>query len=125
MSISEKISKGQYDLNRQNAKIATLPSGNISKYEFFTGKNGSPGKNLPEKATTMKIFGYLPLSKDVKALTEISKKQHQKLGDTFEFDEISKKEKLRLKKYKRSNLIHNSKYSLYSYDNIKNFNSLT
>ena len=122
MSISEKIktmdskieqSKGQYDLDRQNAKIATLPSGNISKYEFFTGKNVLPETNLPEKATTMKRFGYLPLGKDIKALTEIAKKQHQKLDDTFDFDEIFKKEKVRLKKYKRSNLIHNSKYCLY------------
>ena len=47
MSISEKIktinnkieqNKGQNDLDRQTAKIIALSSGNVSKYEFLTGK---------------------------------------------------------------------------------------
>ena len=47
MSISEKFKamnneiepiKAQYDLDRQNAKIFTLLSRNVSKYEFLTGK---------------------------------------------------------------------------------------
>ena len=48
MSISEKIkkinnkikqNKGQYDSDRQIAKISALSSGNVSKYEFLTGKD--------------------------------------------------------------------------------------
>ena len=48
MSISEKIkainnkierNKAQYNLDRQNAKISALSSGNVSKYEFLTGKD--------------------------------------------------------------------------------------
>ena len=47
MSISAKIkainnrieqNKGQYDLDRQTAKISALSSENVSKYEFLTGK---------------------------------------------------------------------------------------
>ena len=68
MSISEKIkvinnkieqNKAQYDSDRQTAKISALSSGNVSKYEFLTGKDV-----LSEKAATMKIFESSPLGKD-------------------------------------------------------------
>ena len=48
MSMSKKIkqinnkielNKPQYDLNRQTANISALSSGDISKYEFLTGKD--------------------------------------------------------------------------------------
>ena len=48
MSISEKIktinnkikqNKAQKNLERQAAKISALSSGNVSKYEFLTGKD--------------------------------------------------------------------------------------
>ena len=48
MSINEKIkainnkiekNKAQYNLDRQTAKIPALSSGNVSKYEFLTGKD--------------------------------------------------------------------------------------
>ena len=41
------------------------------------------------------------------------------------YDKIIKKEKPTFKKYNRSNLIFNSKYSFYEYYNIRNFNSLS
>ena len=65
MSISEKIeainskieqSQDQYNLDRQTAKISTLSSRNVSKYEFLTGKDVLPEKDLLEKAATLKIF---------------------------------------------------------------------
>ena len=77
------------------------------------------------KAATMKRFYYSPLDKELKAQTDIAKKQYQKLDNTFEFDKITKKEKPALKKYDKSNLIYNSKYNFYEYYNIKNFNSLS
>ena len=52
MSITDKIkaidnkteqNKAQYSLNRrQTAKISALLSGNVSKYEFLTGKDALP-----------------------------------------------------------------------------------
>ena len=48
MSISEKIkainnkieqNKSQSDVDRQTAKLSALASGNVSKYEFLTGKD--------------------------------------------------------------------------------------
>ena len=62
MSISEKIktinykieqNKAQYNLDRQTAKISVLSSGNVSKYEFLTGKDILPEKDLLEKNATM------------------------------------------------------------------------
>ena len=72
MSISEKIktysnkieeSKAHDDLDRQTGKISTLSSGNISTYEFLSGKDVLPEKDLLEKVATMKRLEYLPLGK--------------------------------------------------------------
>ena len=63
MSVSEKIkainnkikqSKTQYSLDWQAAKISALSSGNVSKYEFLTGKDVLPKKFLLEKAPAIK-----------------------------------------------------------------------
>ena len=65
MSTSEKIktidnkleqNKAQYNLDRQTAKISPLSSGNVSKFEFLSGKDVLPEKELLEKAATMKRF---------------------------------------------------------------------
>ena len=72
MSISEKIktidnkvkqNKAQYNLDNQTAKISALSSGNVSKYEFLTGRDVSPEKDLLKKVATMKRFEYSPLGK--------------------------------------------------------------
>ena len=55
MTISEKIKtvknkteqkKAQYDLDRQTAKISALSSGNVGEYEFLTGKDVLPEKDM-------------------------------------------------------------------------------
>ena len=40
MTIDDKIrdEKLQFDINREAAKISSLPSGNINKYEYLTGE---------------------------------------------------------------------------------------
>ena len=38
--------KAQYNLDRQTAKISALSSGNVSKYEFLTGKDQKKSKDL-------------------------------------------------------------------------------
>ena len=79
MTVSKKIkitnnkieqNKAQYDLDRKTAKISALSSGNVSKYEFLTGKDVLTEKNLLEKAATMKRFEYLPIGKKLKAQTD-------------------------------------------------------
>ena len=44
MTIKDQISdeKLQYDLNREVAKISTLSSGKIYKYEYLTGEKTLP-----------------------------------------------------------------------------------
>ena len=65
MSISENIKatnnkieqiKAQYNLDRQTAKIFTLSSGDVSKYEFLTGKDVLPEEELLGKAAALKRF---------------------------------------------------------------------
>ena len=93
MSIGEKTkatnnkieqNKAQYDLDRQTAKTSALSSGNVSKYDFLTGKDVLPEKSLLEKSAKMKRFEYSPLGKELKAQIYIAKKQYQKLNDTYE-----------------------------------------
>ena len=76
---------------KQTAKISASSSGNVSKYEFLTGNDVLPEKDLLEKAATMKRFEYLLLGKELKAQTDIAKKQYQKLNNIYEFDEIIKR----------------------------------
>ena len=97
MSISEKIkaidhkieqNKAQYNLDRQTGNIFGLSSGNVSKYEFLTGKNVLPEKDLLEKAAAMKRFEYSWLGKELKKQTSVTEKQYQKLDNTYEFDKM-------------------------------------
>ena len=90
MTVSKKIktidnkieqNKVQYDLDRQTAKILALPSGNVNKYGFLTGKNVWPKKDLLEKAATIKRFEYSPWGKELKAQTDIAKGQCKFLKD--------------------------------------------
>ena len=54
--IDKKIEQNfsQYNLDKKTAKISALSLGNISKYEFLTGKYVLPKKDLLKKAATMK-----------------------------------------------------------------------
>ena len=101
MSISEKIkpisnkikhNKAHYNLDRQTAKVSASSSENISKYEFLTGNNALPEKDLLEKTEVIKRFEYFLLGKELKAQTDIAKKQHKNLDNTCEFQTIKKEE---------------------------------
>ena len=98
ISITKKIelvdnkieqNKAQYGWGRQTAKISVLSSRNVSKYEFLTRKDVLPEKEMKEKIATMKRFehsSFWTCCKELKAQTDIAKKQYQKLDGTFEFD---------------------------------------
>ena len=57
-TIDNKIeqNKDYCDLDRETAQILALSSGNVSKYEFLTGKDVSPEQNLLEKLASIKRF---------------------------------------------------------------------
>ena len=89
MSINKKIkkidnkveqNKAQHNLDKQTAKISALSSGNISKYEFLTGKDVLPEKDLLEGAVSLKRFEYSPLSKKLKKQIRVAEKQYQNFG---------------------------------------------
>ena len=63
----------------------------------MTDNDVLPGKDLLEKAATIKKFEYSPLDKELNAQTDTAKKQYQKLDNTFEFDKTIKKGKKHLK----------------------------
>ena len=77
-TIDKKIkqNKAQYGLDKQSPKqSSTLSLINVSGYEFLTGKDFVPEKDLLEKAATMKRFEYSSLGKKLKAQNDIAKKQ--------------------------------------------------
>ena len=57
--------KAQYDLDRRTAKISALLSGNVSKYQFLTGKDVLPEKDMLEKAATVKRFEFSTLGSEL------------------------------------------------------------
>ena len=63
MTINDKIrdEKLQYDINREAAKISTLSSGKIHKYEYLTCQDILPS-NQPQIIKQAK-FTYSPLGK--------------------------------------------------------------
>ena len=73
-TIDNKIeqNKAQHNRDRQTAKISVLLWGNVSKYEFLTGKDVLSKKHLLEKAATMKKFEYSPLGKELKVTLQRS-----------------------------------------------------
>ena len=81
----------------------------------MTGKNVLPETRLLEKIATIEIFQYSPLGKELKAQTNIAKKQFHKSDNTYKFDKITETEKPILNKYSKSDLIYKGNYSFYKY----------
>ena len=63
MKINNQIrdEKLQYDINRKTAKISALSSGNIEKYEYFTGEDILPSNQ--QQIIEPAKFSYSPLGK--------------------------------------------------------------
>ena len=70
-----------------------------------------PEKDLLETAA-LKRFEYFPLENELKAETDIAKRQYQKLDNTDEFDETIN-EKSILNNYSKSDLIYDTKHSFF------------
>ena len=51
----------------------------VRKYEFLTGEDVLPEKDLLEKAASIKRYKYSPLGSELKKQTDIAKKQYQVL----------------------------------------------
>ena len=88
MTVSEKNktndnkieqNKAQYNLDRQTANISALSPSYVGKYEFLTGEEILPEKELLEETDTVKKFVYYSLDKEVKAQNDIAKYQYNLL----------------------------------------------
>ena len=79
MTINDQIrdEKLQYDINREAAKISTLSSGKIYKYEYLTDEAILP--STQQQTIEQAKFTYSPLGKafdkQIKAIEEQGKKQ--------------------------------------------------
>ena len=82
MTVGEKIktikskneqNKAQQYLDEQTAKISALSSGNVGKYEFLTGKDVLPEKELFQKTAKIKRFEYSPLGSKFKSNLALQK----------------------------------------------------
>ena len=120
-AINNKIkqNKAQYNLDGQTVKIAASSSGNVSKYEFLTGKDVLQEKDLLEKVTALKRFEYLPLGKGLKKKTSVAEKQYQDFDDVFNYDE--KEEPLKIEKEEPLTIDKSSLfYNKYTFNELKN-----
>ena len=96
--------QNQYNLDRKTGEISALSSGNVSKYEFLTGKNVLHEKDLLEKAGAIKRFEYSLLGKELKLETSVAEKQYQ------EVESNKKEEKVRRRRAK-SNLVYDNYFT--------------
>ena len=64
--------KGKKKLDRQTAKISTLSSGNVNKYEILIGQDVLLEKDLIEKAATIKRLEYLSLGSRLQKINTIN-----------------------------------------------------
>ena len=79
MTINDQIrdEKLQYDINKEAAKISTLSSGEIRKYEYLTGEDILPSNQ--QQIIEQAKFTYSPLGKafekQIKTIEDQGKKQ--------------------------------------------------
>ena len=84
--------KRQYDINRKAAKISSLSSAKINKYEYLTGKEILPSnqKQIIEQAK----FTYYPrgkaFEKQIKIIEDQEKKQIKAIENQGEIQTIKK-----------------------------------
>ena len=90
----------------------------------MTDEDLLPEKGLLEKSPTIKGFEYLLIGSKLKNQTIIAEKQYQKFEGVEELTTKNNKEPT-IKKYNRSNLIYNEKFTFYECNDINKFHKLS
>ena len=94
MTIDDQIKdeKLQHDINREAAKISALSSGEIRKYEYFTGENILPSNQ--QQIIEQAKFTYLPLGKafeqQIKTIKDQGEKQIKVINEQGQVKKIKK-----------------------------------
>ena len=92
MTINDQIrdEKLQYDINREAAKISTLSSGKIHKYEYLTGEDILPSNQ--QQIIEQAKFTYSPLGKafekQIKTIEDQGEKQIKAIQDQRQVKKI-------------------------------------
>ena len=94
MTINDKIrdEKLQYEINREAAKISSLSSGKIHKYEYLTGEDILPSNQ--QQIIEQAKFTYSPLGKAFEKQTKAIEDQGKKQTDALERLKPNKETKL-------------------------------
>ena len=79
-SIKTKLNTIQID---KTAKISALSSGNVSKYEFLTGKDVLSEKDLLERAAELKRFEYSWKNFDIAERVKFRRQKADRDSDEF------------------------------------------
>ena len=84
MTTNDKIrdEKLQYDINREAAKISTLSSGNIDKYEYLTGEEILPSNQW--QIIKQAKFTYFSIGKAFQKQTKTIQEQGKKQVEALE-----------------------------------------
>ena len=84
MTIEDQINdeKLQYDINREAAKISTLSSGKLDKYEYLTGEEILPSNQ--RQIIQQAKFTYSPLGKALEKQRKTIEDQGEKQVDALE-----------------------------------------
>ena len=94
MTINDQIrdEKLQYDINREAAKISSLSSGKIHKYEYLTGEDILPSNQ--QQMIEQTKFTYSPLGKafekQIKTIKDQGEKQIKAIQDQRQTKTIKK-----------------------------------
>ena len=95
-----EVEKLQYDINRPAAKISTLSSGKIDKYEYLTGEEILPSNQ--QQIIQQAKFTYSPLGKvfekQIKTIEDQGKKQVKAIQEKQIINKDNYKDKLLLSK---------------------------
>ena len=83
MTIEDKIkdAKLQYNINREAAKISTLSSGKLDKYEYLTGEEILPSNQ--QQIIEQAKFTYCPLGKVLEKQRKNIEDQRRKTSCCF------------------------------------------
>ena len=113
--------KAQYNLDRQTAKLSALSLGIVIKYEFLTGKDVLPEKDLVEKAAALKRFECSPLGKELKKQINVAEKQYKNFDKIFNPNETEQPVTTKKEITDKSSLPYNNKFSFIEFKNIRKY----
>ena len=78
-------------------------------------------KDLPEKASATKSFGYYSSSKELKKQNSVAEKQYQKLSNAFKSNKKKEDKTKNRRSRAKSIFFDNDYFTFYKYRNIKEF----